>query len=69
MDELTRERFGLSVPWREPRTRPSPRPRPKIKYDDSPEVIAERVRILCDDLPARVAADRRLTRAIRKWVA
>lgn len=68
MDELTRERFG-SIPWRESRTRPSPPPRRRIKYDDSPEVIAERVRILCDDMPAWVAADRRLTRAIRRWVA
>lgn len=71
MDELTRERFGFGIPWSELRTRPSPppprEPRPPRRFNDPPEVVAERRRVLCEvELPSWLLADRRLIAAIRR---
>lgn len=67
MDWLTAERYPGGVPIRELRTRPSPPPRLRIRWDDPPEVIAERRRILCDDVPGWIIAHRLLTGAIRGY--
>jgi hypothetical protein len=64
VDELTRERYP-EIPWWESRTKPSPPPRIRVRYDDPPEVIAARRAVLCADLPSWMVVDRRLIAAIR----
>lgn len=82
MDELTRERFPHPIPWKERLARPTPLRRAKAcGHPVDPAVIARRRRILCgvDDLTIMLqggdraelaeAGARKLTEAIRRWVA
>jgi hypothetical protein len=70
VDELTRERYGTDLPWREKRK----------TLIENPREVARRRRVLCgfesDDEPepsewvlSRLARDRELNDVIKSWVA
>jgi hypothetical protein len=69
VDEFTLERYPHGLPSRELRMKPGPPPRLRPRWDDPPEVIAERRRVLCDDVPTWIGAHRRLADAIRRLAA